>query len=103
MVQETGNQGLAESSIEEICVDHLTLYTSPRCTGPLVRHMLGAGRELVAAEARERLSHGRQRAGARITKLPSGVGRWHYLKHDPELVSARKVYAKLRNFANTQG
>ena len=86
-------------------------YTNPGSTGPLARQMLGAGHELVAAPARERSRHGRQRALASAVASPEGRrshndaphrgGPMAFLKHDPELVSARRVYAKLHNFANT--
>jgi hypothetical protein len=72
VVQETGNQGLAESSLQVICVDHVEQYTNPRRTGARVRHMLGAVDELVAARARERLGHGRQRALASAAASPEG-------------------------------
>ena len=58
VVQETGNEGLAESSLEVICADHATQYTNPGCTGALVRQILGAVNAFVAAQAREGLSHG---------------------------------------------
>ena len=53
VVQETGNQGLAESPLEVICFDYATQYTNPGSTGPLARQMLGAVHELVAARAGE--------------------------------------------------
>ena len=108
VVQDLGNQGLAESPIEVICFDYVTQYTNPGSTGPLARQMLG-GHELVAAQARERLSHGRRRALASAAASPESRrshndaphrgGPLALLKHDPELVSARRVYAKLHNFA----
>ena len=100
------NQGLAESPLEVICFDYVTQYTNPGSTGPR-----WAGRELVAAHARERSRHSRQRALASAAASPEGKrshnGAPHWggpmavLRHDPELVSARKVHAKLHNFAKT--
>ena len=43
VVEETGNQGLAESPLEVICFDYVTQYTNPGSTGPLARQMLGGG------------------------------------------------------------
>ena len=48
MVQNTGIQWLAESSLQVICVDNVEQ------TGALVRQMLGAVHEFVPAQARER-------------------------------------------------
>ena len=63
VVQETGSQGLAESSLEVICVDHVTQYTNPGCTGPLVRQMLGVwgrvGGGTSAGEVEPRPAEGR--------------------------------------------
>ena len=42
VVQETGTQWLAESSsLQAICVDHVEQSRNQRCTGALVRQMLG--------------------------------------------------------------
>ena len=71
-VQEADNQGLAESPLEVICVDNVKQYANPRCTGALVRQMLGAGHELVAAQARKRSNHGRQMALVSMAASPGG-------------------------------
>jgi len=104
VVQETGIQWLTELSLQVICVDNVEQYTNPGCTGALVRQMLGAVNEFVAAQARERLSHGRQKALASGAANPEGRrlynntpmgGPTALLEHDPELVSEMKVFAKM--------
>ena len=53
VVQEMGDQGLAEPPLEVTCFDYAPQYTNPRSGGPLARQMLGAGHELVARKAGE--------------------------------------------------
>ena len=70
-----------------------------------MRQMLGAVNECVAAQARERLAHGRQKALASVAADPRGRRSYNnmpkmggpasLLEHDPELVSEMKVYAKM--------
>ena len=72
VVQETGIQWLRDLGIEVVCADNVEQYTNPGCTGALVRQMLGAVNEFVAAQARERLSHGRQKALASVAADPGG-------------------------------
>ena len=55
-----------------ICVDNVEQYANIGYTGALVRQMLGAVNEFVAAQARERLSHGRQKALASVAADPEG-------------------------------
>ena len=105
VVQETGIQWLTELSLQVICVDNVEQYTNPGCTGALVRQMPGAVNEFVAAQARERLSHGRQKALASVAAKPEGKRSYNntpklggptaLLEHDPELVSEMKVFAKM--------
>ena len=72
VVQETGIQWLRDLGIEVVCADNVEQYTNPGCTGALVRQMLGAVNEFVAAQARERLRHGRQKALASVAADPGG-------------------------------
>ena len=105
VVQETGIQWLRDLGIEMVCADNVEQYTNPGCTGALVRQMLGAVNECVAAQARERLAHGRQKALASVAADPRGRRSYNnmpkmggpasLLEHDPELVSEMKVYAKM--------
>ena len=105
VVQETGIQWLRDLGIEVVCADNMEQYTNPGCTGALVRQMLGAVNEFVAAQVRERLRHGRQKALASVAADPGGKrsyknnpkvgGPESLLEHDPELVSEMKVYAKM--------
>ena len=105
VVQETGIQWLRDLGIAVICADNVEQYTNPGCTGALVRQMLGAVNEFVAAQARERLTHGRQKALASVAADPRGQRSYNnnpkvggpasLLEHDPELVSEMKVYAKM--------
>ena len=66
---------------------------------------MGAVNEFVAAQARERLSHGRQKALASVAADPEGRRSYNnapklggptaLLEHDPELVSEMTVYANM--------
>lgn len=105
VVQETGIQWLKEFDIQAICVDNVEQYTNPGCTRALVRHMLGAVNEFVAAQARERLNHGRRKALASVAADPRGKRSYNnkpkvggpaaLLDDDPMLVSEIKEYAKM--------
>ena len=70
MVQETGLKWLSEVDIRVICVDNEMQYTNLGCTGALVRQMLGAVNEFVAAQDRERLLHGRNKALSKVAGDP---------------------------------
>ena len=105
VVQETGIQWLTELHLTVICVDNVEQYTNPGCTGALVRQMLGAVNEFVAAQARERLNHGRQKALASVAADPRGKRSYNnnpklggptaLLEKDPALASEMKAYSKM--------
>lgn len=105
MVQEIGIKWLEEVDIQVICVDNETQFTNPGCTGALVRHMLGAVSEFVAAQARERLLHGRNKALSKVASDPRGRrsyanmpklgGPMALLEKDAALAKEMRAYAKI--------
>jgi DNA invertase Pin-like site-specific DNA recombinase len=105
MVQEIGIKWLAEVDIQVICVDNEAQFTNPGCTGALVRQMLGAVSEFVAAQDRERLLHGRNKALSKVASDPRGRrsyanmpklgGPMALLEKDVALANAMRAYAKM--------
>ena len=105
MVQETGLKWLSEVDTRVICVDNEMQYTNLGCTGALVRQMLGAVNEFVAAQDRERLLHGRNKALSKVAGDPTGRrsyankpklgGPAGLLEIDVALAKEMRAYAKM--------
>ena len=106
MVQETGLGALAEFGIRVICADNDAQFTNPGSTGALVRQMLGAVSEFVAAQSRKRLSHGRNKALAVVAADPAGRRSYRnapklggpvaILERDAALVRQMRAYARMQ-------